>query len=462
MEGDRVAWLHVERQDPVLRPLGVEVGHELEAAVGVGVGDVVDEAPRHEPTPPAVRAGDELDPGRRRHRVQGHPEADALVAVDAVVGLVVVPGGDLPGPRLLHEHVLVEEAGRGRAHQPAGDAGQPRLEGDRPELGDAVPAAVVTEELPGPALGRVLLRPLARLGQVALDAGLEEGQPLRVQEARQEDGAIPGEGLDGGGGDLHGFTVPVPDCALMCARARPARTLVERFPGVGTDGWARFDGPAGTQMVGHRHRGHGHLLGQRRQRVRRRLLRRVGRVRGGPGHRPGHGRHAPRCTGREHLVRAEHDDDDPGLHQVPALGTGSPATGSCARSSTTTPTSRRGGWPPRTAAPRWSSRRSIPGPAGCRPSPCSSCSTSGCAGSPSPARPTCSAPCPTSRPSPAPSTRPAPGSSSTRSRSPSTAPSTWPPSVATRSSPPPTSGTGRTRRPCTSSPSCCGACARTS
>ena len=35
----------------------------------------------------------------------------------------------------------------------------------------------------------------------------------------------------------------------MCARARPARTLVERFPGVGRDGWARFDGPAGTQMV---------------------------------------------------------------------------------------------------------------------------------------------------------------------------------------------------------------------
>ena len=35
----------------------------------------------------------------------------------------------------------------------------------------------------------------------------------------------------------------------MCARARPARTSVERFPGVGTDGWARFDGPAGTQMV---------------------------------------------------------------------------------------------------------------------------------------------------------------------------------------------------------------------
>jgi cysteine desulfurase family protein (TIGR01976 family) len=29
----------------------------------------------------------------------------------------------------------------------------------------------------------------------------------------------------------------------------PAPALVDRFPGVGRDGWARFDGPAGTQMV---------------------------------------------------------------------------------------------------------------------------------------------------------------------------------------------------------------------
>ena len=46
-----------------------------------------------------------------------------------------------------------------------------------------------------------------------------------------------------------GFTVPVPDCAPMSEVARARRTLVERFPGVGKDGWARFDGPAGTQMV---------------------------------------------------------------------------------------------------------------------------------------------------------------------------------------------------------------------
>jgi cysteine desulfurase family protein (TIGR01976 family) len=35
----------------------------------------------------------------------------------------------------------------------------------------------------------------------------------------------------------------------MSAGAQSARTLVERFPGAGRDGWARFDGPAGTQMV---------------------------------------------------------------------------------------------------------------------------------------------------------------------------------------------------------------------
>jgi cysteine desulfurase family protein (TIGR01976 family) len=35
----------------------------------------------------------------------------------------------------------------------------------------------------------------------------------------------------------------------MTARAASTRTPVDRFPGVGRDGWARFDGPAGTQMV---------------------------------------------------------------------------------------------------------------------------------------------------------------------------------------------------------------------
>ena len=150
VEGEHVAWFEVERRSRA-RDDRVDVGHELEAVVGVGVGDGVDEAPRHEPPPPAVRAGDELHPGRRRHRVERHPQADVLVAVDAVVRLVVVPRRHLAGPGLLHEDVLVEEADRRRPARRATSASGPRA---RPPVpGDALPVDVVAEEPPGPPAG---------------------------------------------------------------------------------------------------------------------------------------------------------------------------------------------------------------------------------------------------------------------------------------------------------------------
>ena len=40
----------------------------------------------------------------------------------------------------------------------------------------------------------------------------------------------------------------MPDCPAV-TEPTSAASIVDRFPGVGHDGWARFDGPAGTQMV---------------------------------------------------------------------------------------------------------------------------------------------------------------------------------------------------------------------
>ena len=60
MEGDDVAGLHVEDDDPMSGPFGVDVGDQLEAIIGLGVGDVVDEAARDEPSTPAMGASHEL------------------------------------------------------------------------------------------------------------------------------------------------------------------------------------------------------------------------------------------------------------------------------------------------------------------------------------------------------------------------------------------------------------------
>ncbi|HEY1321187.1 MAG TPA: hypothetical protein VGF32_13105 [Streptosporangiaceae bacterium] len=73
-----------------------------------------------------MRAGHQLQAAIFRHRVDRYPGADAA-AVHVVVGLILMPWGALPGPALLHEHVIVVEADLGGAHQRGGDSGHPRM-----------------------------------------------------------------------------------------------------------------------------------------------------------------------------------------------------------------------------------------------------------------------------------------------------------------------------------------------
>ena len=102
--------------------------------------------PRQERLPPVVRPDDQLQAHRARHRVEGGPEAHRLRPVDAVVGQIVVPGRARFGQRLLHQHVLVEEACGARIHEPGRYLRRGRVEHEVPILGDARPVAVVAEE----------------------------------------------------------------------------------------------------------------------------------------------------------------------------------------------------------------------------------------------------------------------------------------------------------------------------
>jgi len=86
---------------------------------------VVDEAVRDEDrttvcvTPRQHMQGDDVGDG-----VEGHPQADVDVGVDAVVGIVLVPRRLRYGPGLLHQDVLVVEARTSRSHQISGDPRQ--------------------------------------------------------------------------------------------------------------------------------------------------------------------------------------------------------------------------------------------------------------------------------------------------------------------------------------------------
>jgi len=78
----------------------------------------------------------ELDADIPRHRIERHPEAHVLFAVDAVVGLIVVPGRELAGAWLLHQDVLVEHPDRARAHQLLRDPRGRALEDEAPVFRD--------------------------------------------------------------------------------------------------------------------------------------------------------------------------------------------------------------------------------------------------------------------------------------------------------------------------------------
>ena len=108
-ERNRVAEFNVPAQEPILGPVCADVGHVLQCVRLVIVGDTT-ELLRPKPAAPAMGSRHELDADIPRHRIERYPEAHVLFAVDAVVGLIVVPRRELAGARLLHQDVLMEHA----------------------------------------------------------------------------------------------------------------------------------------------------------------------------------------------------------------------------------------------------------------------------------------------------------------------------------------------------------------
>jgi len=105
-------------QDAVLRPLRFEIGRgSKRLSWGIGVGFLVHKSRGCEPTAPGMGPGDELNAGVFFNRVERNPQTDDVFAIDRVVGLVMVPGCALLGPRFFHQHMLVVQIDLGRSHQ---------------------------------------------------------------------------------------------------------------------------------------------------------------------------------------------------------------------------------------------------------------------------------------------------------------------------------------------------------
>ena len=159
-----------------------------------GVGGLIDELAGHESSAPQVRADDELDPGGARHGIERHPEADVGGAIDAVVGLVVVPRRDLVGVGLLHQCVFVEEAGC-LAEKAPRQLRKWSVERGLPVPVDPLPVDVVAEEAAGATLWRVVVGPWAGSGEVLVDGDREVVQLGSVEHAPNSDDAVASEGV---------------------------------------------------------------------------------------------------------------------------------------------------------------------------------------------------------------------------------------------------------------------------
>ena len=144
VEEDRVARLQLEAADVEGVPVGLDVRQFGEAPVREPLRLPGQECPRHEPGP-AVRAGQQFQAAGRGHRIHRYPSADA-VPVDVVVGLVLVPGGALPGSAFFHQHMIVVEPYLRRSHQRRGDLWHAGVAGQPLDLRDVLPAAEVLSE----------------------------------------------------------------------------------------------------------------------------------------------------------------------------------------------------------------------------------------------------------------------------------------------------------------------------
>ena len=113
--------------------------------------------------------------------------------VNVVVGLVLVPGGALPGSAFFHQHMIVVEPHLRRPHQRRGDLRHARVAGQPLDLRDVLPAAEVLGERTGITQAARHLGQRAGNGQHGLDRGGRSGYLGRIQDAAHASDAVAGE-----------------------------------------------------------------------------------------------------------------------------------------------------------------------------------------------------------------------------------------------------------------------------
>jgi hypothetical protein len=143
-----------------------------------------------------VRPRDELDRRLAGDRVDRHPHAAGLRALDVVVRLVLVPRRPLARAGFLDEQVVVEETDAARAHQAPRDLGRSRAADEQLVLRNALPVAEVLDEPAGVVRAARDERALARFAEVPLDPAPDELDFLRRERVAHAHGPVASERVD--------------------------------------------------------------------------------------------------------------------------------------------------------------------------------------------------------------------------------------------------------------------------
>ena len=136
-----------------------------------------------------MRASDAAE-RRLAHRIERRPEADRLRTLDRIVRLVRVPWRRPLRPRLLDQHVLVEELRHIRLHELSRDRGYVSVASNLGKFRYTGPVDVVLEESASLTRPRVLSCKRPRLGHVSGDARPQQLDVARRKEAAAQTRAL--------------------------------------------------------------------------------------------------------------------------------------------------------------------------------------------------------------------------------------------------------------------------------
>ena len=121
MENDAVTRLQFPGKDPVVITMPVNIRNGFKPLNPFGIVFMIYKQSRIVQDPCSMGPCNKLRAGLYGHRIQGQPDGAQLLAVNAIVTGIVMPGRDFLRPGLLDQHVIMVDAYAIGSRQTTGD-----------------------------------------------------------------------------------------------------------------------------------------------------------------------------------------------------------------------------------------------------------------------------------------------------------------------------------------------------